>query len=658
MTISPTFDSITILGNSALGNISSSQCISTGGTTSRTLAARFGEVANVKDFGAAGNGVTDDTAAIQAAANSLTSGGTLWFPSGTYIASTAISIQSNTHVLGEGPGSVLEAAASFTGGILLQNVNRNAPPGSPPFALTDSNLSVSNMTLDFGSKPANAGHHLIDFGFVNIVKIARCIFQVRLSGDAVSLRGCFDTVVDGCSAYDFTNCSYDHWYYPSKGRVVNCYAQTAHSAQMVCWNPDPTTGSSSGYLAQGFVLANCHLVSTDTAATPNQLEPLFAGASVSEMTITGNIFENSSLVMRGDTSNVTVVGNIFKNILGGTEAIKSYPFNGGTPSDITICQNVVSNPATTGGNLGVIRLEGTGTVALNRVVGSTYGSVAGVYIATTGILVFGNHSDNGVLSGPTGGFTLAEPDGTSAGGNGRGQKAVDLQLTRSSATAVASGTSAFAAGANNTVSGGNAAALGTTNTVTGSQAFAAGGFSTVSNQYGHSLGASHTVSGAFSGGFGQGAGDHGRYGSQAFSSKQLSVSGDTQVARQILNAQTTDATPTVATADGAAAGAANIFNIPNNSVYRLSIKVAAKCTGVIAASVWVADNVLLSRDSNAASTTLSTATFTQGGTRGTVTGWSVAAAADTTNGGITVTVTGAVAQTIHWAIEISSVEVQ
>jgi len=40
---------------------------------------------NVRDFGAAGDGVREDTAAIQAAINFLPEGGRLWFPAGTYL---------------------------------------------------------------------------------------------------------------------------------------------------------------------------------------------------------------------------------------------------------------------------------------------------------------------------------------------------------------------------------------------------------------------------------------------------------------------------------------------------------------------------------------------------------------------------------------------
>lgn len=58
----------------------------TGAPTSRTMSARLAEIKNVKDFGAVGNGIADDTVAIQAAAD-WTSGanrGTIYFPLGTY----------------------------------------------------------------------------------------------------------------------------------------------------------------------------------------------------------------------------------------------------------------------------------------------------------------------------------------------------------------------------------------------------------------------------------------------------------------------------------------------------------------------------------------------------------------------------------------------
>ena len=59
----------------------------TGGTTARTLPDRFADVKNVKDFGATGNGVTDDADAIQAAIDWNTRGSSqriIFFPIGAY----------------------------------------------------------------------------------------------------------------------------------------------------------------------------------------------------------------------------------------------------------------------------------------------------------------------------------------------------------------------------------------------------------------------------------------------------------------------------------------------------------------------------------------------------------------------------------------------
>jgi hypothetical protein len=71
------------------GNGSSLTATATGSTTARSLANRFADVVNVKDFGAVGDGVTDDTIAIQAAITAIPiTGGTILFPTGTYYIST------------------------------------------------------------------------------------------------------------------------------------------------------------------------------------------------------------------------------------------------------------------------------------------------------------------------------------------------------------------------------------------------------------------------------------------------------------------------------------------------------------------------------------------------------------------------------------------
>ena len=92
----------------------------TDSTTARSLADRFADVVNVKDYGATGDGVTDDTSAIQAAE---AAGDSVYFPEGNYNVTVAptlnkswgegtVSISSTQTYLHPQPGPVSEIFAS------------------------------------------------------------------------------------------------------------------------------------------------------------------------------------------------------------------------------------------------------------------------------------------------------------------------------------------------------------------------------------------------------------------------------------------------------------------------------------------------------------------------------------------------------------------
>lgn len=81
-----------------------------GTETARTLGERFADVVNVKDFGAKGDGVTDDTAAIQAALNF---GQSVFIPAGVYILTDELLVtRQGQHIYGAGQGGAYSRAGS------------------------------------------------------------------------------------------------------------------------------------------------------------------------------------------------------------------------------------------------------------------------------------------------------------------------------------------------------------------------------------------------------------------------------------------------------------------------------------------------------------------------------------------------------------------
>ncbi len=107
--------------------------LATGSTTARALRDRAAELVNVKDFGARGDGATDDTAAIQAAIDSVMPAAEtvdnalfanpvrVFFPKGTYMVSAPVLTYTGIELTGQGVTSALKATAGFVGtGILKQ----------------------------------------------------------------------------------------------------------------------------------------------------------------------------------------------------------------------------------------------------------------------------------------------------------------------------------------------------------------------------------------------------------------------------------------------------------------------------------------------------------------------------------------------------------
>lgn len=82
------------------------------GAVTRTVQAKLRDVVSVKDFGAVGDGVTDDAAAIQLAVNAATANQIVYFPAGTYVVGAAgIAVTNKTGVTLLGDGAIIKITA-------------------------------------------------------------------------------------------------------------------------------------------------------------------------------------------------------------------------------------------------------------------------------------------------------------------------------------------------------------------------------------------------------------------------------------------------------------------------------------------------------------------------------------------------------------------
>ena len=107
------------------------------GATARTVDAKLKETVSVTDFGAVGDGVTDDTAAIQAALNASSN---IYLPSGTYKTTAPLLLNSNNIITGAGISSVIKNTTN------LSVIKSITPTGSRIYFVGGSNFKIEGNT--------------------------------------------------------------------------------------------------------------------------------------------------------------------------------------------------------------------------------------------------------------------------------------------------------------------------------------------------------------------------------------------------------------------------------------------------------------------------------------------------------------------------------
>jgi len=178
------------------------------GAVASNVNTKLQEVVSVKDFGAVGDGVTDDTVAIQAAA---TYGKSVYFPAGSYRVTDSVLFSINQLVYGEGNNSIIipvladtKAAFTISSGCKVSCLSFK-PSGISPMcidATSKTELSVSQCTFDLGDFTGVVGTTLVSAS-------SRCINFFYCSD--VSIRynsfnnGWNDQTYDASTAYEGNN---------------------------------------------------------------------------------------------------------------------------------------------------------------------------------------------------------------------------------------------------------------------------------------------------------------------------------------------------------------------------------------------------------------------------------------------------------------------
>lgn len=362
-----------------------------------------GYVINVQDVAEVDPSGNDDSyIGLQTALDTAyeAGGGSVLMPPGDYQTSEPLRIGSNVKLIGMGTVRLLGTVPTTYVGSRHFIINRNRQVTQTD---RDADMEITNITFDYAGTGAGGGTHAISFVSVDRVRITDCIFYCANdganAGDAVACQNADNVTISGCKAYDASNCSYDFWSSCTNISLLSCYATTASAAQVVNFNALTEPPYQANQLSSGFTMTGCHLAYTGATAGAMQIEPLSTsgalGCAVENISITGNVFSNLRLVMRGTVRNATVSGNTFNNCLGGDAVIILYEFptaSGEIAEGVVISGNTINDPETEiASGIGVIRCQTDAATCVGNVVYGTGYTAVGFYSENYKPVQIGNY---------------------------------------------------------------------------------------------------------------------------------------------------------------------------------------------------------------------------------------------------------------------------
>jgi len=390
---------------------------SDGSTVARYAADRFAEVRDVLDFGADPTGVLDCRAAFQAAEAALAEGygGIIWVPPGSYLMTGGVSLRSGTSVVGAGASaSRIVAVTDFpttTGE--AYSFFHNANWDAATLAEGDADITISNLMFDYSWRETTNAFASLKMRYVTRLNVRDCRFF--WGGNAVAIRGCEQTWFVRNTAENFQNCAWDFWEGPGTTWVVDCWAETEASTQMLNFNPEfsPTASSPLDVIAKRLTVQGCTFIVTGAATSPIQIEPLADRDNVvTEVVISGCSFKRVRLVCRQETTLLRIINNSFTDFPDpSSAAITVSPLNDRNPAGVFISGNVIQDPHTSAGGFGVIWCDATSAIITGNIITGTDYDAEPIYVGSSNPVRYGNYLEKLGISGQMQqGFLLANPN--------------------------------------------------------------------------------------------------------------------------------------------------------------------------------------------------------------------------------------------------------
>ncbi|OSD08671.1 glycoside hydrolase family 55 protein [Trametes coccinea BRFM310] len=292
---------------------------------------------NVKDFGAKGDGVTDDTAAINQAISSgnRCGGGTcdsstttpavVYFPQGTYKVSTPIIAYYYTQLIGDArnPPTLL-ADASFTGMAVIDADPYIPNGGGAQWYVNQNNFfrSVRNFVIDLRQMPASASATGIHWQVSQATSLMNIVFEMSTAAGNAH-QGIWMENGSGGFMGDlvFNGGKYGMWVGNQQFTVRNITVNNADTAVFSIWN--------WGWTFQGVTINNCQVgFDLTTGGTTQDTQTVGAVAIIDAFASNTPIFLRNSQPSNGKLAGSVVLNNVHLTnvptavgVVGGTTAL-------------------------------------------------------------------------------------------------------------------------------------------------------------------------------------------------------------------------------------------------------------------------------------------------------------------------------------------------